>query len=215
MRKKMRHPLGGRGTGAKTRATQREMLDWQRRYREAIESGRNDGGALIVEAVNKWGYGTVKRMMGVRRNPREFGPDDYILDGEIVTPLSETQELAFVITILHDALRRNLSGGARYDVTKAIEVLSRLKEQALRGLHRNPARRRQNPPLVLMGVNPPDKAKVIRANWGRIEYCRPDDPEGKNVARVHDFPDGFIAHGLADGTVLLRHPKGRRLWTRR
>jgi hypothetical protein len=74
------------------------------------------------------------------------------------------------------------------------------------------ARRRRNPPMVVLGANP--AGNVLRAKWAKIEYCRPDDPAGKRVARVHDFPDGFVAHGLADGSVLLRHPKGRRLWTR-
>ena len=179
-------------------------------------------------AIKKWGYPTVKRLL--LSNPRGFGPDEYATGEGVVTPLSESKELGFVIEILNDALGRDLSGGSRYDVSKAVEILLRLKDQALKGLHRNPEqsggihidigshnprRRARNPPLVLMGVNPPERGTMLRAKWARIEYCRPDDPEGRGVARVHDFPDGFVARGLADGSVLLRHPKGRRLWTRR
>lgn len=73
--------------------------------------------------------------------------------------------------------------------------------------------RRRNPLLATLGANPPRGVRQLNATWARIEYHRPDDPEGKNVMREHEFADGFIAEGLEDGSVLLR-PHGRgKLWT--
>jgi hypothetical protein len=66
--------------------------------------------------------------------------------------------------------------------------------------------------LAILGGNPP--AKPILASWAKIEYTRIDDPEGDNIVREHEFPDGFIAKPLADGSVLLRHPQ-HSLWTKR
>lgn len=76
--------------------------------------------------------------------------------------------------------------------------------------------RRKNPTLAVMGANPPDAAgDDIEATWAEINYRRPDDPEGDNIVREHEFPDGFVATPLKDGGVLLRHPRGLNLWTRR
>ena len=71
----------------------------------------------------------------------------------------------------------------------------------------------RNPPLVVLGGNPPPAP--IEATWARIEYRRPDDPEGKKIVRDHEFEDGFIAEPRSDGSILLRHPRGARLWTQR
>jgi hypothetical protein len=70
---------------------------------------------------------------------------------------------------------------------------------------------RQNPALAI--INPP--APPIEATWAKIEYQRPDDPEGKRIVRVHEFKEGFVATPLADGGILLRHPGGQQLWTKR
>lgn len=76
--------------------------------------------------------------------------------------------------------------------------------------------RRSNPLLAVMGGNPPRAAgDDIMATWATIEYRRPDDPDGKRAVRVHEFTDGFVATPLADGSILLRHPRGLNLWTRR
>ena len=273
MKKKLRHPLGGRGTGAK----RREQLRWLQEYRASFQHARHGrqpevARDMLIEAVKKWGYGTVKRLLLVRHNPdvdqkgdglyvkRGLGgwfvcrgsrelegpfPTERIAEGRcawlggkkpnprpsrlgqryhvgeetmlgpggrLVEPLSESSELTFVIEILRDAMKKGLAGGASRDVSVAVATLQRLKEQVMHGFHRNPRRQARNPPMVVLGANPPGSS--LRAKWARIEYCRPDDPAGKKVARVHDFPAGFVAHGLADGSVLLRHPKGRRLWTR-
>lgn len=74
--------------------------------------------------------------------------------------------------------------------------------------------RRSNPTLAIMGANPP-AGDDIEATWAQIEYRRPDDPDGRKVVRVHEFEDGFIATPLKDGGILLRHPRGLNLWTRR
>lgn len=94
-----------------------------------------------------------------------------------------------------------------------------ISERRLPSLRRGARRaffpvRRRNPVLAVMGANPPAGAD-IEATWAKIEYCRPDDPEGKRVARVHEFPNGFVATPLDDGSILLRHPQGKTLWTRR
>lgn len=76
--------------------------------------------------------------------------------------------------------------------------------------------RRSNPTLAVMGSNPPSAAgEDIEATWAMISYRRPDDPWGKRIVRDHEFTDGFIATPLQDGSILLRHPQGHNLWTRR
>ncbi len=76
--------------------------------------------------------------------------------------------------------------------------------------------RRNNPLLAVMGANPPRAAgEDIEATWAIIEYRRPDDPNGKRIVRTHEFHDGFVATPLEDGGILLRHPRGLNLWTRR
>lgn len=143
-----------------------------------------------------------------RQNPRITRHTMVGRGGEVVEPVSEGDELTFAIELLQGAFDH---AGTEHDVDMVIRVLRKLRDQVSRGFHRNP--RRPNPTLAIVGANPP--GGKIRANWGRIEYRRPDDPEGKRVVREHEFPDGFVACGLADGSVLLRHPSGRRLWTRR
>jgi hypothetical protein len=66
--------------------------------------------------------------------------------------------------------------------------------------------RRRNPALAVLGANPRVDDATI-ATWAKIEYMRPDDPDGKNVIRVHEFKDGFEIGWLSDGTVQLSHPK--------
>lgn len=73
---------------------------------------------------------------------------------------------------------------------------------------------RENPVLAVMGANPPTGAD-IRATWANLVYSRPDDPEGPRTIRKHEFPDGFVATPLKDGRVVLSHPNGKSLWTRR
>lgn len=65
---------------------------------------------------------------------------------------------------------------------------------------------RENPALAVLGANPRVDDATL-ATWAKIEYMRPDDPDGKNVIRVHEFKDGFEIGWLSDGTVQLSHPK--------
>lgn len=65
---------------------------------------------------------------------------------------------------------------------------------------------RSNPALAILGANPRVDDATI-ATWAKIEYMRPDDPDGKNIVRVHEFKDGFEIGWLSDGTVQLSHPK--------
>lgn len=74
--------------------------------------------------------------------------------------------------------------------------------------------RRKNPTLAVMGANPP-AAEEIEATWAFLQYRRPDDPDGKRIIREHEFEDGFIAIPMEDGSIVLRHPQGLNLWTRR
>jgi hypothetical protein len=65
--------------------------------------------------------------------------------------------------------------------------------------------RRKNPALMVLGANPRVVDATI-ATWAKIEYRRPDDPDGKNIIRVHEFKDGFEIGWLTDGSVQLSHP---------
>jgi len=71
--------------------------------------------------------------------------------------------------------------------------------------------RRGNPSLMVLGANPRVDDATI-ATWAKIEYMRPDDPDGDDVIRVHEFKDGFEIGWLSDGSVQLSHPR-HRLWT--
>lgn len=71
--------------------------------------------------------------------------------------------------------------------------------------------RRGNPALAVLGGNP-RVADATLATWAKIEYMRPDDPDGTDVVRVHEFRDGFEIAWLDDGSVQLSHPR-HPLWT--
>jgi hypothetical protein len=64
----------------------------------------------------------------------------------------------------------------------------------------------RNPALAVLAANPRVEDATL-ATWAKIEYRRPDDPDGKNVIRVHEFKDGFEIGWLSDGSVQLSHPK--------
>jgi hypothetical protein len=65
--------------------------------------------------------------------------------------------------------------------------------------------RRSNPALAILG-NPRVEDATL-ATWAKIEYIRPDDPDGERIIRVHEFKDGFEIGWLSDGSVQLSHPK--------
>lgn len=158
-----------------------------------------------------------RRGFKVGKNPRR-GPFAVIDHGEVVPSLG----LRFTVQRLsegphHPTLQGQgvVADGMTYRVARA--MADSLNRHHLRGNPRSALfRRRRNPVLAVMGANPPHAAGTpIEASWARIEYQRPDDPEGKKVARVHDFNDGFVATPQADGSILLTHPRGKHLWTRR
>jgi len=116
------------------------------------------------------------------------------------------------------AMADHLNGQAQRGLHMPRQPVTRLDNAVLRKGKRGAIFqvRRSNPVLAVMGGNPPQAAgDDIVATWANIEYCRPDDPDGKRAVRVHEFPDGFVATPLADGSILLRHPRGLNLWTRR
>lgn len=83
---------------------------------------------------------------------------------------------------------------------------------------RSRGRLRGNPAqLAILGLNPPISVDrgvdPIEAEWAELQYQRPDDPDGEDVVRVHEFPKGFTATPLTDGRVLLSGREGERLWT--
>lgn len=82
---------------------------------------------------------------------------------------------------------------------------------ALPNRRRRGSVRRGNPSLMVLGANPRVDDATI-ATWAKIEYRRPDDPDGDDVIRVHEFKDGFEIGWLSDGSVQLSHPR-HRLWT--
>lgn len=85
---------------------------------------------------------------------------------------------------------------------RALAQLERV-DIALPNRRRSGIVRRGNPLLGVLG-NPRD---VVRAPWGKIEYRRPDDPDGEDIIREHEFTDGFEIHWLKDGSVQLSHPR--------
>jgi len=82
---------------------------------------------------------------------------------------------------------------------------------ALPNRRRRGSVRRGNPSLMVLGANPRVTDATL-ATWAKIEYRRPDDPDGEDVIRVHEFKDGFEIGWLDDGSVQLSHPR-HPLWT--
>ena len=93
---------------------------------------------------------------------------------------------------------------------KALNEIERV-DIALSNRRRSGNVRRGNPSLMVLGANPRVEDATL-ASWAKIEYIRPDDPDGDDVIRVHEFRDGFEIGWLSDGSVQLSHPR-HRLWT--
>lgn len=164
-------------------------IDAIKRAARLMDADPNDAQANLEEAVWTLSQLRYNAMRGLHANPRGLS-----------------------------ALRS--MGGRRFDVVDldpAERLGRRLRLRGrphLRGRGRRAfSSRRRNPTLAVLGAgNPP---RTLKASWATIEYQRPDDPDGRNVARVHEFKDGFIAEAMEDGSVLLRHPRGEKLWTTR
>jgi hypothetical protein len=102
-------------------------------------------------------------------------------------------------------------------IRKAVSLLEHQRVNT--PLSRHPHRRsirRSNPALAILGN--PRVVDADRVLWAKIEYVRPDDPDtedgsGKDIIRVHEFPDGVDIGWLSDGSVQLSHPsKKLKLW---
>jgi hypothetical protein len=88
----------------------------------------------------------------------------------------------------------------------ALLAINKRIETALKQLEGGTTRLRSNPTLAILGMNPRVEDATV-ATWAKIEYIRPDDPDGKRIIRVHEFKDGFEIGWLSDGSVQLSHPK--------
>lgn len=154
-------------------------------------------GATYDDAV----YATGK----VKRNPHT----------PVVPDEGPTEHLRNAAAIIQAVLDIGDKDALTADDARA--VLARIKRALLQledlrvymGLPRKPnrrsVRRASNPALAVLG-NPRVEDATI-ATWAKIEYMRPDDPDGSDVVRVHEFKDGFEIGWLSDGSVQLRHPK--------
>lgn len=109
-------------------------------------------------------------------------------------------------------LTAKMRGANRKAVDETIgemrDTIFTMEDQLKHGIHENPS-------LAILGAANPPAKDAIRATWANLVYSRPDDPEGPRAVREHEFKDGFIATPLKDGRVVLSHPRGKSLWTRR
>ena len=139
--------------------------------------------------------------------PREFVPDE--------GPAEHIRNALQILTLAEEV--QGYHQDAVFERDDLIAIKQRL-EKALaqvedlrvymglpRKANRRSVRRASNPALAVLG-NPRVEDATI-ATWAKIEYMRPDDPDGSDVVRVHEFKDGFEIGWLSDGSVQLRHPK--------
>jgi len=166
----------------------------------------SDEGARIMGGMTKEeARQVIRELSGKRVNPEHREPakdhirnamallmttQPYTQDGEPLTVLD--------VRMILDRLRKALNEIERVDI--------RLHNGRGRG-----SVRRGNPSLMVLGANPRVTDATL-ATWAKIEYTRPDDPDGKDVIRVHEFKDGFEIGWLDDGSVQLSHPR-HPLWT--
>jgi hypothetical protein len=169
----------------------------------------SDEGARIMGGMTKEeARQVIYELTGRRENP-SYVPDE--------GPIEHLKNAAAIISA-------NLQLGEKDALVAddARAVLARIKA-ALRQLEdkrvdmrlpngrRSGRIRRGNPALMVLGANP-RVADATLATWAKIEYRRPDDPDGEDVIRVHEFKDGFEIGWLDDGSVQLSHPR-HPLWT--
>jgi hypothetical protein len=167
----------------------------------------SDEGARIMGGMTKEeARQVIRELSGKRANPTEhrepakdhirnamallMTTQPYTQDGEPLTALD--------VRMILDRLRKALNEIERVDIR-------------LHNGRRGGSVRRGNPSLMVLGANPRVTDATL-ATWAKIEYTRPDDPDGKDVIRVHEFKDGFEIGWLDDGSVQLSHPR-HPLWT--
>lgn len=185
--------------------------------KQAIRGGRAPRGSNPIPDEDRYCWAVVEHM------PPIAGLSPYIVECLSDRPLSVPKGTRIMAKRLsHGAAWRlakhlNSQWGRGRKKIDVIDVTKRRNPRFLRGGRRGAffSVRRSNPTLAIMGANPPAAGEEIKATWAFLSYRRPDDPDGKRIVREHEFPDGFIAVPLEDGSILLKHPRGQNLWTRR
>lgn len=184
--------------------------------------GRQRAGRTYQQAVFDWieqGEAETKKRGNPAGTPDE-GPEEHLRNARALEyAVREPLKRAYGSLISRD------KGNAQY-VAEALEALQALDARVRTALEqlvdkrvdmrlpnsrRRGSVRRGNPSLMVLGANPRVTDAAL-ATWAKIEYTRPDDPDGKDVIRVHEFKDGFEIGWLDDGSVQLSHPR-HPLWT--
>lgn len=144
------------------------------------------------------------RGLKVPRKPNagvpEEGPSDHIRNA-LASLMAEAE-----------MVRKGYGHLSPEEFVKLVRAVEARLQTALDQLERGTTRLRGNPTLAILGAaaNPRVEDATI-ATWAKIEYMRPDDPDGDDIIRVHEFKDGFEIGWLSDGTVQLSHPR-HALW---
>lgn len=185
-----------------------------RRARERQQSRRESRASLLrrlEEAAQRHGPDSIYAEMLTEQRKRNPGVPD---EG----PIEHLKNAAAIIQANlelgdKDAL---VADDAKAVLARIKTALRQLEERGhvYMGLSRRGNRRsvrHGNPALMVLGANP-RVADATLATWAKIEYMRPDDPDGSDVVRVHEFRDGFEIAWLDDGSVQLSHPR-HPLWT--
>jgi len=103
--------------------------------------------------------------------------------------------------VLDRAKRINAhSGNAKRDREELVNLAKNMLAQLATGRHENP--------LVGILGNPP-RGRQLASRVYRIEYRH---AQGRHHNYQHAFGPGTVAYCLPDGTILLRHTRGKRLW---
>lgn len=169
----------------------------------------------VVLAGEPEGYGVVDsrevrviERMGKKLNPGvpDEGPIEHLKNAAAI--IQANLELGEKDALVADDAKAVLAR-----IKTALQQLEQ-RGHVYMGLPRRSNRRsvrHSNPALAVLGANP-RVADATLATWAKIEYMRPDDPDGSDVVRVHEFKDGFEIGWLSDGTVQLSHPR-HPLWT--
>lgn len=173
-----------------------------------IDAPKVDGADAVVDSRELRPAPVDPRSLGRRREnagvPDE-GPIEHLKNAAAI--LQANLELGEKDALVADdakAVLARIKTALRQLEDKRVDI-------ALPNRRRRGSVRRGNPSLMVLGANPRVDDATI-ATWAKIEYRRPDDPDGDDVIRVHEFKDGFEIGWLSDGSVQLSHPR-HRLWT--
>lgn len=183
----------------------KKVLRWRERQRKGrimrpstfkrIEREARRRGATDPTAVAGAAYWKTVRAKFRRRNPQREPANEHIRNALAILltarPLTDLDVKAVIARL-----------------RKALALIERVNiGLPNRGRGRSV---RKNPALAVLGN--PRVVDADLATWAKLEYMRPDDPDGRNVVRTHEFKDGFEIGWLDDGSVQLSHPR-HPLWT--